>query len=180
MIRRINDFLHTWWPIMLSLAGASILVAMTILVNTAVDDRAALREQRDQLAVQSEHLAEIIERSERSESGAEKRLNQALVRVEEVLIDHFAKHDANVAQKLNDTLHRIEVLLGRPAGTPPEPVTAHPIAPPARHEPAPSSAPAPRSAPTTTAPRTSPRPATTTTTTPSQKQCAKRPNAPQC
>lgn len=171
-MRRVNRFFRVWWPLVLALSGAAVIVAMAIVTVTVFDDRAQLRAQRDQLTVQSQQLAEIIERSEEAEVDAQGRLQSALVEVEAVLIDHFARHDANVAQKLNETLHRIEVLLGRPAGTPPEPVAARPV--PSR-APARTTAPSPRR--TAPATRTHEQPATTT---PSQKSCARRPGGPKC
>lgn len=133
-----------------------------------------VEEQNTQLTTQADQLTQIIDAEEQRQVTSERRLNEALVQVEDVLIDHFALHDENVAEKLNGMLARIEALVARPAGTPPEPVAARPVVPAPRHEPTVT----PQPAPTTTTPaRTSP---TTTTTTPDQRSCAKRPNGPRC
>lgn len=169
-LRWVDRQVRIWWPAAAALVGGAILATLGFVVTTVVDDRAQLREQRDLLAEQSEQLARVVERNRRADAESGEQLRDAIGEVEELLIDHFAVHDTNVAAKLNDMLHRIAALLGRPAGTPPNPVTAQPA--PTGTAPAPGAAPspAPRSGPTTR----------TTTTTPDQKSCTKRPGGPRC
>lgn len=99
----------------------------------------------------------------------------ALGQAEALLADLFAQHDQNVALKLNETLRRIESLLGRPAGEPLDPVTAQPYVTATPH-----ATPAPAPAPSAPAPTVAPRPPAPTPTTPDQKGCVKRPDGPRC
>lgn len=171
----VNRQTRIWWPLIASVVAASIIGTMVYVMAVVVDQRNQLREEAARAKSQSEDLAVLVEAQRVADENTDRRLDQALTEVEEVLIDHFARHDANVAEKLNAMLHRIEVLLGRPAGTPPEPVAANPITPAPRHQP---------TSPTTTAVRpvapSAPRQPVTTTTTPDQKSCAKRPDGPRC
>lgn len=181
MIGWVNRQVRIWWPALLAVIGGAILTTLGFVVTTVLDDRAQLREQRDLLLEQSDQLAQVIDRNRRTDAGTDRRLNDAIGDIESVLVDQFARHDENVALKLNDMLHRIAALLDRPAGTPPNPVNA--VAPSPSHTgtaPAPSAAPAPRSAPTTTTPRT-PAPTTTTTTQPGRSGlCDRIPTTPIC
>lgn len=174
----INRQARVWWPLIASVVAAFIIGTMVYVMTVVVEQRDHLRQEAARAKSQSEDLAVLVEAQRVAEESTDRRLDKALAHVEEVLLDHFARHDANVAEKLNETLHRIEVLLGRPAGTPPEPVVAQPAAPfvpPPRQE--------PTTAPTTTvrpvAP-SAPRQPVTTTTTPDQKSCTKRPDGPRC
>lgn len=174
----MNRQARIWWPLLAAMVGGAILAALGFVVATVVEDRAQLREQRDLLAEQSEQLALIIERGQRADAGAEERLQDAIREVEQLLAAQFAEHDFNTATKLNDTLAQIAALLGRPAGVPVDPVTAHPV--PSGHNPPTASAPPAASerppATSTTAP-----PATTTTTSPGQSGlCERNPTARNC
>lgn len=137
-----------------------VIYTMVYVVVTVAEDRAQLREQRDAFDTQSAQLAEIIDRNDRFDADREARLNQAVADVEALLVDHFAAHDRNVAEKLNELLERIAALLGRPAGIPIDPVTAEEVH--GRTEATPTHAPE-RPAPP---PESSPSPTTTTTTAP--------------
>lgn len=164
-VHAINRWLRTWWPLFVSAASVVIVTALVATLILTVGERNDLAGQRDQ-------LAEIIERNERSDAGREQRLGAAVDEVEALLVDHFAAHDRNVAEKLNETLARIAALLERPA---PRPITA-----PAAHQPqpAPSSPGQNGTNPTTT---TQPPTSTTTTTSPGQSGlCERLPFTPIC
>lgn len=173
MLDRSSSFFRRWWPLLASATAVAVIGTMIFVVFTVIEQRDDLREEnrRDEAARQV--LADIVEAQRQEELGRQRRLAMAVGEVEARIADLFALHDENVAQKLNETLHRIEMLLGRPAGTPPEPVAAK-SAPYRRPSfPAPKAAPAPQ--PASPAPAPAPDP-----TTPDQKSCAKHPDGPRC
>lgn len=123
----------------------------------------ALAEQNELLREQNGDLDTLVERQLNEDSERDARLKRAVDDVELLLVDYFSAHDENVALKLNETLHRIAALLGRPASTAPNPAPpAATSSSDAHAAPAPSAAPSP------------------TTTTPDQKSCAKHPDGPRC
>lgn len=142
------------------------MYTMAYLVFTVAEDREQLRAQRDAFEEQSAQLAAIIDRNSRFDADREARVNRAVDDVEALLVDHFARHDENVAVKLNETLNRIASLLDRPSPIRAAPRPASPS----------TSTAAPRPAPSVAAPPAT----TTTTTTPDQRSCAKRPSGPRC
>lgn len=178
LIARANHGARRWWPLIASLVAGMVIYTMAYVVVTVAEDRSQLREQRDHLAAQSELLADIIERNDRFDASREARLAAAVDDVEALLVDHFARHDENVALKLNETLQRIAALLGRPAGVPLDPVTAEGVggrSATATPERSPERAAPPQRAPTTTT--------TTTTAPPSPGRsglCDRLPMSPIC
>jgi hypothetical protein len=177
-LRWVNRKVRVWWPAILAVIGGAILATLGFVVSTVVDGRAEDRERNRQLATLVEQQAEIIERDRRNDEMAGERLGQAISEVEDLLRDHFARHDENVALKLNDMLARIAALLGRPAGIPVDPVTAN--RPPPHSPPAAAPAPSPSASAPPAAPAPGPRPTSTTTTRPDQRRCAVNPNHPRC
>lgn len=163
---RLNRTLRTWWPVFISLTALCLIATMTFVTYTVVDERRYFAEEAARDRRQDEQMTVLIENQqqaarERSEESA-RTVSEALGAVESLLVDQFALHDQNVALKLNDLLHQIASLLGRPAGTAPNPVHA------VEQTPASSGGTAP------TAPAPPP------PTTPDQKVCAKRPSGPRC
>ena len=167
---RLNRILRTWWPVFVSLTALCLIATMTFVTYTVVDERRYFAEEAARDRRQDEQMTVLIENQqqaarERSEEST-RTVSEALGAVESLLVDQFALHDQNVALKLNDLLHQIAGLLGRPAGTAPNPVHAVNDG----SEPAPVVVtPAPTAAP--------PQP---TPTPPENKQCATRPNHPRC
>jgi hypothetical protein len=173
----LNNLARRWWPLVASAAAGIIIYTGAYVVVTVAEDRVQLREQRDQLAAQSAQLADIIERNDRFDASREARLARAVDDVEALLVDHFARHDENVALKLNETLERIAALLGRPASVPVDPVSAD--VNDRQSTPPPERAPA-RPEPDRTD-RAEPPPSTTTTTSPGRSDlCDRIPLSPIC
>lgn len=164
-----NRWLRTWWPLFVSAAAVAMVITMAWVALIALD-------QRHKLDDQNEQLVALVERQRAADAARPARLTEAVASVEVLMADYFARHDENVALKLNDTLTRIAALLGRPAGIPVDPVTAEGLDGATTAQPAPP--PSPERAPGPTANATPP--PTTTTTTPDQRSCTKRPDGPRC
>lgn len=165
--RRIVWTNRVMWVLLAAILGTAVWTLASVNIGQR-DEMSALGEQNALLREQNGALSDLVERQRITDAERDSRLQGAVNDVEALLIDYFAAHDENVALKLNETLHRIAALLGRPAGTPPNPVNA---VGPMPHS-TPSSEPS-------TAPRSVPPPAPTTTT-PDQRSCVKRPGGPRC
>lgn len=170
--RRIDWTSWATWVLLAFILAIAAWTLGTVTIDQGRDRSAikeqtkALDEQNVLLRDQNGTLSGLVDRQTASRGEAEARLQSALTSVETLLVDHFAAHDENVGQKLNELLRRIEVLLGRPAGQPLAPVATRPASSPA------SAAPAARPP--------APPPGTTTTTTPDQRRCAIDPDHPRC
>jgi len=162
----IRTFFRHSWRLLVSIAAASIIATMGLVAKTVVEEKTYFDEEQARDRRQDRQLARLLSEQEARRAEASQQVTDALASAERLLTEQFARHDLNVATKLNDLLAQIEALLARPAGTPPNPVSAR--IPPAE--------------PTTTvqvirppAPTT-----TTTTTTAVDRRCQLNPNHPRC
>ena len=171
----IDRTLRVWWPFFVALASIVLIVTMGWVAWTVVDERKYFAEEQARDQRQDAALAEVLRDQRAEDEESARRVAAALGAAEELLAGQFAAHDLNVATKLNETLRRIETLLGRPAGLPLDPVTAFPYGTSSPTAPAPAPG-AARVAPQ----RPAPTPGTTTTTTPDQRRCADDPDHPRC
>jgi len=154
------------WRLLVSVAAVTIIATMGLVAKTVVEEKTYFDEEQARDRRQDRQLARLLSEQEARRAEASQQVTDALASAERLLTEQFARHDLNVATKLNDLLAQIEALLARPAGTPPNPVSAR--IPPAE--------------PTTTvqvirppAPTT-----TTTTTTAVDRRCQLNPNHPRC
>lgn len=153
----------------LLLLALILTIAVWTLATVSIgqgDELEALDAQNDLLREQNDSLAALNERQRVTDDQRDERLQGAIDEIEALLVDYFALHDTNTAEKLNEALQRIAVLVDRPA---PEPIRA---------------AAAPRysqvSSTSTTRP-TATQPSSTTTTSPGQSDlCERNPSASPC
>lgn len=153
------------WRLLVSVAAASIIATMGLVAKTVVEEKAYFDQEQARDKRQDEQLARLLSEQEERRDEARQQMVDALASAERLLADQFARHDYNVATKLNDLLAQIAALLERPAGTPPNPVSAR----------------IPSAEPTTTV-RVIPPPSapTTTTTTVADRRCQLNPRHPHC
>jgi len=159
-------FRHSW-RLLASIAAASIIATMGLVAKTVVEEKTYFDQEQARDKRQDEQLARLLTEQEERRDEARQQMVEALASAERLLADQFARHDYNVATKLNDLLAQIEALLARPAGTPPNPVSARiPPSDPTVQviQPAQPASPAP----------------TTTTTTPVDRRCQMNPRHPRC
>lgn len=154
------------WRLLVSVAAVTIIATMGLVAKTVVEEKTYFDEEQARDRRQDRQLARLLSEQEARRAEASQQVTDALASAERLLTEQFARHDLNVATKLNDLLAQIEALLARPAGTPPNPVSAR--IPPA--EPTATVQVIRPPAPTTT----------TTTTTAVDRRCQLNPNHPRC
>jgi len=151
------------WRLLVSVAAVTIIATMGLVAKTVVEEKTYFDEEQARDRRQDRQLARLLSEQEARRAEASQQVTDALASAERLLTEQFARHDLNVATKLNDLLAQIEALLARPAGTPPNPVSAR--IPPAE--------------PTATVQVVQP-PAPTTTTTTTIPCRFSRPDHPRC
>lgn len=172
----LDRTMSVWWPFFVSLAAICLIATMSYVTWTVVDERKYFEEEQARDERQDEALAELLEVQRIDDTESARKIADALDDAERLLAERFAQHDLNVAQKLNEMLRRIEVLLGRPAGIPVDPVTAEGLGVQPSTSRSAVDAPAPSSSSERPASRPAPSPApagqapTTTTTTTTQPE----------
>lgn len=169
MIDWLHRTMRLWWPFFAALAAVSIIATMSFVTWTVVDERTYFEQEQERDKRQDAAMAKLIESQNRVDRERAARVAEALQAAEALLADQFARHDYNVAVKLNDLLAQIQSLLARPAGTAPQPVHAintSPVEPPPTtvHR---------TVTPTTVAP-------SPTTTAPPHRRCLANPDHPRC
>lgn len=132
---RWRFLLAVGWRFLLSAALVAILIAAGLSVWATFDQR--------------HDLEELVDAQRHEQATREERFANGLRQASDLLTDALQVHDEEMARQLTEALDRIAILLDRPAGTRPDPVTAQPTPP--------------RAATTTSTTR--PQPTTTTTTT---------------
>jgi len=162
----IRTFFRHSWRLLVSIAAASIIATMGLVAKTVVEEKAYFDQEQARDKRQDEQLARLLSEQEERRDEARQQMVDALASAERLLADQFARHDYNVATKLNDLLAQIAALLERPAGTPPNPVSAR----------------IPPSDPTVQViqPAQTASPAPTTTTTAVDRRCQMNPRHPRC
>lgn len=100
------------WPALACAALTAVIVAAGITVMSTLA-------QRDALAEQSQQIERILTAQNAEEATRAARLADALAEVDELTA---RRHDQLYA--------KVEALLARPSGSPPDPVTAVPAQPP--------------------------------------------------
>lgn len=159
----------TWWRFFVALAAICLIATLTFVTWTVVDERTYFEEEQERDRRQDAAMAELIATQEAAVEQRDRQVTEALAAAEALLADQFARHDYNVATKLNDLLAQIQALLSRPAGTAPQPVhaidTTPAVLPPdTTHR---------TVTPTTVAP-------SPTTTAPAHQRCVANPDHPRC
>lgn len=159
-----NELARKWWPLTASLMAGVVIGAVVLIMWTVLDERSYFEAEQARDRHQDAQVQELLEQNEQLlarqrevDAGREHRLQEAVADVEDLLVDHFALHDQNVAEKLNELLVRIAALLDRPAGVPIDPVAAHDVdgddtRPPRTPREAAQPRPSPSSTTTTTSP----------------------------
>jgi alcohol dehydrogenase class IV len=112
VIQWANRVLRVWWPLFVSAAALSFALTMGTIALTAVQER--------------DDIARLLELRRREDSNRDRVLADAVDAVDERLRQRLADHDAEVQRQIEAALAAARELLERPAGTPPEPVTAKP------------------------------------------------------